>query len=158
MKTLFLGCALSLSALAGWGQAVPLSYSAVVEVPGASQSELFGRALKWLVGLPAVPSAQDAASGTILAQVSSPIKYSVLPLLLVRNVSLQVKDGRLRYELTGFALQGLDKTLDTPRGVGKLTPLEKWPDRSGKFTAEVNAQISGQLEALKAGLTTAANW
>ena len=154
MKTLLLGCALCLSVLAVRGQAAPLSYSAVVEVPGVSQSELFGRALKWLVALPAVPTAQDAASGTLLAQVSSPIKYSVLPMLLVRNVSLQAKDGRLKYEITGFALQGLDKTGDTPHGFGKLTPLEKWPDRNGKFTAEVNEQISRQITALTTALTT----
>ena len=157
MKTALLLCALCLS-FAAVGQTAPLSYSAVIEVPGVSQSELFGRALKWLVALPAAPTAQDAGSGTLLSQVASPIKYSVLPMLLLRNVSIQVKDGRLKYEMTGFGLQGLDKTLDTPRGFGKVTALEKWPDHNGKFTAAVKEQVTAQIASLNAALATAANW
>ena len=120
MKTFLLLCAVCLS-FAAAGQVAPLPmsetngrvvYSLLIEAPGASQADLYGKALRWLAALPQIgnqATVHDAASGTLAARVGvvfvAQAGAGSMPCTLWREVSIQVKEGRVRYEASDFTLQ-----------------------------------------------------
>jgi hypothetical protein len=141
-----------------------VAYTAVVQVPGATQSELYGRALKWLATLPAtpdVPRVTDASSGTLAARVGIPFVAQIsllkMPLTLWRQVSVQVKDGRIKYDISDFACQLYAPTPGQPsnptKAQLKLTPLEDYLNKSDWH----NYTKDGQPRALPAAFIKAAN-
>lgn len=110
MKTLFL---LILVARFATAQE-PLTFSQVVEVPDATQRDLFGKGKLWVADVfrnsKAVIDAEDEASGQLLAKPA--FRYSsTLPAfsgpstvggIVTYKLRLQVKDGKYRHELTDF--------------------------------------------------------
>ena len=194
MKIILLLCALSVS-FAAVGQTAPLPvpvaetggrvvYSLVIDSPGASQAALYGKALRWLAGLPQIgpPSlVQDAASGLVAGRVgaafTSRASMGTMPCTMWRQVSIQVKDGRAKYEARDFAVQYYvaSPAVLTPPAPGQVTlhPLEEYTDPTvGRYytkdgqprtwTASLlsaaGEQTAGQVAALRRALTTDANW
>lgn len=187
MKTLLVCCLLACGLRAA-GQALPydstrhlIVYSGIIAVPGASQAELYGRALKWLAKLPPLPTeptVRDAGSGTLAARVGVPFVVQVsalkMPFTLWREVSVEVKDGRVKYDLSDFAGQLFAPTpgqLSTPtKAQLRLHPLEEYLDKTkwenytsggqprvipAGFLAAADTQTRAQLAALRAALTVA---
>lgn len=160
-----------------------VTYAAVVQVPGATQSELYGRAAKWIATLPADPAEQrvmDASSGTLVAHVGIPFVVQVpmkLPVTLWRRVNVQVKDGRARYELSDFFCQLYAPTPGQPsnptKAQLKLTPIEEYLNKSDgrNYTKEgqprniprgfieaAREQSEAEIKALTSALQTKSDW
>jgi hypothetical protein len=191
MKKLLLA-ALLLSGLGAQAQTTALpfdstkgkvSYTAVVQVPGATQAELYGRAVKWMATLPSNPAEQrvmDAASGTLVAHVGIPFTIQVpmkLPVTLWRQVNVQVKDGRAKYDITDFACQLYAPTPGQPsnptKAQLKLTPIEEYLNKSDwhNYTKEgrprvipkgfieaAREQSEAEIKALTSALQTKSDW
>lgn len=125
MKTVLLLCALCLS-FAAVGQTAPLptlptdsathkiTYQGVVQVPGVSADELYSRAREWFAVTfnsgKAVLDMDDRVAGKLIGNGYSTYYQTTLFLAgeyqLWRSVKVYVKDGRYRYELTGFTVSG----------------------------------------------------
>lgn len=140
-----------------------ITYSAVVQVPGASQAELYGRALRWLAKQPVSPPDQrttDAASGTLAARVGVPFAVQIpmlkMPATVWREVVVQVKDGKAKYELSNFFCQPYAPTPGQPSSPTqaqlKLTPLESYLDKSDWH----NYTKDGQPRVITSGFIQAA--
>lgn len=171
MKTALLLCALCLSfAAAAQLAPLPLSetngrvvYSLVIEAPGASQADLYGRALRWMAALPQIgnqAAVHDAASGMLAARAGavfvSQAGAGTMPCTLWREVSVQVKDGRVKYEASDFAVQyyvASAAALSPPTAAQvRLHPMEEFTDRAaGRYYTK-----AGQPRPWTASLLSAA--
>ncbi|MDO7888167.1 DUF4468 domain-containing protein [Hymenobacter cheonanensis] len=155
-----------------------ITYSAVVQVPGASQAELYGRALRWLAKQPVSPPDQrtmDATSGTLAARVGLPFTARAvvgsMQCTLWRQVNITVKEGRAKYEFLDFEVQPYVASAAAPapptKAQLKLYPAEEYLDRSnglyydkkgqpkayaGSILDAVAGQAGGQAASLKAAL------
>ena len=162
-----------------------ITYSAVVQVPGASQAELYGRALRWLANVvPHVttdPAVKDPASGTLAARVGLPFTARAvvgsLQCTLWRQVSITVKEGRAKYEFSDFEVQpyvvsAADITPPTKAQL-KLYLGEEYLDRSnglyydkkgqpkayaGSILDAVAQQSANQAASLKAALAKSSDF
>jgi hypothetical protein len=162
-----------------------ITYSAVVQVPGASQAELYGRALRWLATVEArntnVPPITDATSGTLIATVGQPFTGRALvgsiQCTLWRVVSVRVKDGRFKYEAYNFEIQpyvASEAALTPPsKAQLKLTPAEEYLNHSNTlyYTKQgapkayaasildaIAQQSAAQAASLKAALTKSSDF
>ena len=194
MKTLFLGCALALAGAANAQVSAPISalppaqtggrvvYALVIESPGVSQADLYGKALRWLSAVPQigpVTLVHDAASGTLAGRVGAAVVsragLGALPCTLWRQISVEVKDGRTRYEARDFAVQyyvASPAAMSAPTAAQVLLhPLEEFTDpaasryyaRDGQpraWTASLlgaaDQQTSAQVADLRRALLTPA--
>jgi hypothetical protein len=139
-------------------------YSAIVTVPGATQAELFGRALVWLATQsinPNDPIVKDAASGIITAHVGIPFINGAgmarMPCTIWRQVNIQADEGRAKYELTGFQFQLYAPTPGRPvqpsKAQLKLVPFEEYLDKAdGRYYTK-----EGKPRAYTAGFLVAAS-
>jgi hypothetical protein len=139
-------------------------YSAIVTVPGATQAELFGRALVWLATQPINPNdpiVKDAASGIITARVGVPFingaGLTQMPCTIWRQVNIQTKEGQAKYELTGFQFQLYAPTPGRPvqpsKAQIKLVPFEEYLNKAdGRYYAK-----EGRPRAYTAGFLVAAS-
>jgi len=119
--------------LHGWVNPLPLDsatgkvmYRAVVQVPGASQAELFARAKKWLAAAPSttkLPLDTDNAAGRLVGKTGELVMQNFLganvQVPLWRTITIEVKPGRFRYQITDFAF-------DSGKGASAVTPLENY--------------------------------
>ncbi|MGI4735659.1 MAG: DUF4468 domain-containing protein [Janthinobacterium lividum] len=143
LLTLWLGAALGavpahaqlkLPKLHGWVNPLPLdsitqkvSYQAVVQVPGATQAALYARAKKWFATAPGatklVLDTDNAAAGKLSGKTSELVMQNFLganvQVPLWRTITVQVKPGRFRYQITDFAF-------DSSTGQGSVTPIENY--------------------------------
>ena len=118
----------------GWVNPLPMdsttgkvSFRAVVQVPGATQAELYARAKEWFATAPGavkpVLSQADAAAGTLTGKTSELVMQNMLganvQVPLWRTIIIQVKPGRFRYQVTDFAF-------DSGKGQGAVTPIENY--------------------------------
>lgn len=192
MKSLLLSCLLFSLFLKAHAQGViPIdsvkglvSYTAVVSAPGATQAQLYGRALVWLATLPINqndPAVKDANSGIIVAHVGVPFVNGTgmarMPCTLWHEVRIQVKDGRAKYDITNFQCQLYAPTPGQPsqptKAQLKLTPLEEYLNaadwhnytKDGKprmytagFLMTTNEQAAADAKALTAALQTKSDW
>ena len=125
---------LKLPRQSGWVSPLPqdsvtgkVSFRAVVQVPGATQAELYNRAREWFAAAPGpvkpLLSQADPATGTLTGKTSELVMQNLLganvQVPLWRTVIIQVKPGRFRYQLTDFAF-------DSGQGQGALTPIENY--------------------------------
>jgi hypothetical protein len=95
-----------------------ITYSAVVQEPGASQGELYARAKLWFAG--AFKSAKDVVQadekeagvvqGTGWQDVYIKVILSPTASKLWYTVKLAVKDGRYKYDISEFRLQEYSST------------------------------------------------
>ena len=189
MKNLLLAGLLAVGVTAPtWGQQLSLpldstthkiTYSAVVQVPGATQAQLYGRALKWLATVEAhttnAPPVTDAASGTLSATVGFPFTgravVGSIQATLWRQISVTVKDGKAKYEASDFEVQPYVATasaLSPPsKAQTKLTPAEEYLNRgnstyydkkgqpkayAGSILDAVSQQTAAQVASLKVAL------
>lgn len=124
---------LKLPKLHGWVNPLPLdsvtrkvSYQAVVQVPGASQATLYARAKKWFASSPGptkLTLETDDGSGKLTGKTSELVMQNFLganvQVPLWRTITVQVKPGRFRYQITDFAF-------DSGQGQGAVTPIENY--------------------------------
>ena len=171
MNKLLLLCLLAVAGQAA-AQAPPLHYSAVIDAPGASQADLYGRAVKWMAAAPVVDAApvRDAAAGLVAARLGSVFTAQSgaggMPCTLWRRVSVEVKEGRAKYELTDFQVQYYVATAaatEPPtRAQAALHPLEELTAKGGTWgrsmLAAAEEATAGQVAALKAALLTKSDW
>jgi hypothetical protein len=125
---------LKLPKLHGWVNPLPkdsitgkVSYQAVVQVPGATQATLFARAKKWFDTAPGptklILETNDPAAGKLSGKTSELVMQNFLganvQVPLWRTITVQVKPGRFRYQITDFAL-------DNSKGLTPVTPIENY--------------------------------
>ncbi len=125
---------LKLPKLHGWVNPLPMdsttgkvSFRAVVQVPGATQAQLYTRAKEWFATAPGpvkpTLSQADPATGTLSGKASELVMQNLLganvQVPLWRTVTIQVKPGRFRYIITDFAF-------DSGQGQGAATPIENY--------------------------------
>lgn len=125
---------LKLPKLHGWVNPLPLdsstqkvSYQAVVQVPGATQAALYARAKKWFATAPGptkiVLDTDDVAGGKLSGKTSELVMQNFLganvQVPLWRTITIQVKPGRFRYQITDFAF-------DASKGQSSVTPIENY--------------------------------
>jgi len=104
-----------------------VSYQGVVQVPGATQAALYARAKKWFETAPGPTKptiqADDPATGKITGKTSELVMQNFLganvQVPLWRTITIQVKPGRFRYQITDFAF-------DSGKGLAPVTPLENY--------------------------------
>ncbi|KUG09031.1 DUF4468 domain-containing protein [Solirubrum puertoriconensis] len=93
-----------------------ITYTSVVEVPGASRDELFTRASQWVStaykSSVSAPQTIDKEGGKIIIQGFTPAKLKALGINstagnVTHTLSLYVKDGRYKYEFTNFYHEGI---------------------------------------------------
>ncbi|RZK23683.1 MAG: DUF4468 domain-containing protein [Hymenobacter sp.] len=125
---------LKLPKLHGWVNPLPhdsitgkVSYQAVVQVPGATQATLYARAKKWFATAPGPTKltieTDDPATGKLSGKTSELVMQNFLganvQVPLWRTITVQVKPGRFRYQITDFAF-------DSGKGQGSVTPIENY--------------------------------
>lgn len=118
----------------GWTNPLPMdsatgkvSYKAVVQAPGVSQAELYARAKKWFADAPSATKlpllTADATGGKLVGKTSELMMQNVLganvQVPMWRTITIQVKPGRFRYQITDFAF-------DSGVGQAAVTPLENY--------------------------------
>jgi hypothetical protein len=104
-----------------------VSYQGVVQVPGATQAALYARAKKWMETAPGPTPLtienQDATAGKITGKTSELVMQNLfganVQVPLWRTITIQVKPGRFRYQITDFAF-------DSGKGLAPVTPLENY--------------------------------
>jgi len=104
-----------------------VSYQGVVQVPGATQAALYARAKKWMEAAPGptplTVENQDATAGKITGKTSELVMQNLfganVQVPLWRTITIQVKPGRFRYQITDFAF-------DSGKGLAPVTPLENY--------------------------------
>jgi hypothetical protein len=125
---------LKLPKLHGWVNPLPIdsstqkvSYRAVVQVPGATQAVLYARAKKWFATAPGptkiVLDTDDPVTGKLSGKTSELVMQNFLganvQVPLWRTITVQVKPGRFRYQITNFSL-------DNGKGLTPVTPIENY--------------------------------
>lgn len=104
-----------------------VSYQGVVQVPGATQAVLYARAKKWFETAPGpvkpTIETNDQAAGKLIGKSSELVMQNFLganvQVPLWRKITIQVKPGRFRYQITDFAF-------DSGKGQGAVTPIENY--------------------------------
>lgn len=125
MKPFLLGCALLLATSTAYAQKAPkakandtqpalptdpethlVDYSGVVEVPGATQDQLYTRAFDWIAKTHAATAStalQDKDKGRITVQGTTHPHYRGNEFGSVTHTfSIYVKDGKYKYDFTNF--------------------------------------------------------
>jgi hypothetical protein len=125
---------LKLPKLHGWVNPLPIdsstqkvSYRAVVQVPGTTQAVLYARAKKWFATAPGptkiVLDTDDPVAGKLSGKTSELVMQNFLganvQVPLWRTITVQVKPGRFRYQITSFSL-------DNGKGLTPVTPIENY--------------------------------
>ena len=140
-------------------------YSDVVQVPGASQTELYARAKLWFADTFAsakdVVQVADKEAGVIQGTAFQPITFEVLGYhsleRLWYTVKIVLKDGRYKYDLTEFRVQEYPTQYLV---VGDPIPAEGYIDLNQKKEAARSLARSARRElalaitALTSSLTT----
>jgi hypothetical protein len=106
-----------------------ITYEGVVQVPGATQLELYSRALNWFNTYfgPEVARLEvaDISGGRLAANGYAPFDYipfgKVMTWAMWRTIKIEVKEGRYRYTITNFRLGG---ALLTPHAVD--SSVDEW--------------------------------
>ncbi|MEJ7664036.1 MAG: DUF4468 domain-containing protein [Hymenobacter sp.] len=104
-----------------------VSYRAVVQAPGLSEAELYKRAKQWFAEAPSTTKTplltDDAAAGRLVGQTGELVRQNVfganVQIPLWRTITIEVKPGRFRYQITDFAF-------DSGKGLGAVTPIENY--------------------------------
>lgn len=159
MKAIFTALFLTLGATA-YAQAPSASYSAlpkdsashkvvytaVVQAPGASATELYGRAAEWLARQPGVDlngAAADPASGRQLVHIKikqPPLSFTDTHANLYEfALAIYTKEGRYMYRIDDFTYQNINPTLLTADATNRVA-LENYA--STKENKRVNATLA----------------
>jgi hypothetical protein len=84
-----------------------VDYTGVVDVPGVTQAQLYSRAYEWIAkyynSAQAVIQMQDKESGKLIAQGRTKAYFKGHEAgSITHTLSIYVKDGRYKYDITGF--------------------------------------------------------
>ena len=162
MKTVLLLCALFVS-FAAVGQTAPLptdsvtqkiTYQGVVQVPGASQLELYSRAREWFAATfgssKVVLEMDDRESGKLIGRAYAQFEFSggfgpTLPWAMWRTIKVEMKEGRYRYTITNFML---GNSITSPDVSPPTKSIETWfagfensRKPLGKMSAKMQASV-----------------
>jgi hypothetical protein len=85
-----------------------VAYTGVLEVPGATQAQLYDRAYEWVVknygSAQSVIQMQDKAAGKIIVKGRTPAYFKGHEFgWITHTLSFYVKDGKYKYDITDFA-------------------------------------------------------
>lgn len=136
-----------------------LTLTEVVEVPGATQAQLYSRAYEWVAkaynSANAVVQMHDKESGKIIGKgVTRVLTRGGTELGYVRHtLSIYVKDGKYKYELTG-----LEHVSSTPGGhsggpLEQDKPLDIW--LSASQWTRIKRETTGQIRVVARNLRRA---
>ena len=118
----------------GWVNPLPVdsatgkvSYRAVVQAPGVPEAELYKRAKEWFAEAPSTTKTplltDDPAAGRLVGQTGELVRQNFfganVQVPLWRTITIEVKPGRFRYQITDFAF-------DSGKGRGAVTPIENY--------------------------------
>jgi hypothetical protein len=165
-KALFL--CLTLLPLISWAQDIfqgiprdsvsgKIVYEGVVQVPGASKQELYMRAQEWAVktfrSAKDVLQVQDASGGRLIAKACYEKPYYILASRFVNyfwhTVKVDVKDGRYRYEITDFYIEGTSKMLGTPKEMEAQIPVSSKSVGSGVKSGNPKGNYKQHIDGVK---------
>lgn len=128
-----------------------LVYTSVVSVPGVTQAVLYQRARTWFAQNfePSVVTLDDQHTGTLIGRYHSVYtKHFILsryPIDVWRTLTVSVRDGRYRYELTNFTARNIAQSsayyrVDVPAVYQEVGP----------YVSQVAAQeLASLLEAMQ---------
>ena len=161
---LFAGLALAVASpaaaqMAAWVNPLPvdstthlITYTGVVQVPGATQAELYSRAREWFAttfgSSKAVLEMDNAAAGKLIGHAYAPFEMAfglghTAQYAMWRQLKIEVKDGRYRYTLSDFEQGG---PVETPNA--NRQPLETW---LGRFKGTEKGVSGKMLHSVVAG-------
>jgi hypothetical protein len=167
MKKLLLALALlgaSPVAAQTWHNPLPMdstthrvTYTGVVQVPGATKAELYSRAREWFAdnfnSSKAVLEMDDREAGKLIGNATAEFDFAgsigkPLPTAMWRKIKVELKDGKYRYTVTDFAFGG---------GVtqGDSNPVERWFKPSG-FTFNKDGTPKKMVASVVSGVETTA--
>ena len=164
LKPLLL-CALLACGLQAAAQVSPLpvdsithkvTYQGVVQVPGASQAELYSRAREWFAttfgSAKAVLEMDDREAGKLIGNANG-IYYQRfmrkdVETTLWRTINVQVKEGRFRYQITNFAT-GIGVSQDKAYPV-ELGFIPASYDKSGNLKPYMASMYDGVRKSAEA--------
>ena len=140
-----------------------ITFSAVVPVPGATQAQLYARAVAWATNEASTAgpdfSINDLAQGTVLLRgavrsyaLSSPVNSRVLYAL-----TIYVKPERYKYVLTNLRHEGVAEGTTTGETQGPLEQKEVRGFAKGfwrKYKQDIGALIQESLAQLQTAMTT----
>lgn len=109
----------------------------VVTVDGASADELFSRASAWIATVYTsandVIQLSDKPAGRLIAKGNLENSYMGYPAWVEHTLTIEVKDGRFRYVLTGFVFGNghwsIDLEDDKKLAIGFKKPLARFRDQ-----------------------------
>jgi Domain of unknown function (DUF4468) with TBP-like fold len=141
-----------------------ITYSSVVQMPGATQAELYARAKLWFVQ--AFSSAKDViqadekeagiVQGTGWREISMKAGKGTVPLKLWYTVRVSVKEGRYKYEISGFQTQFFAASYnlhpDKSQAESTIWNEKATPEAREQYAEKVSTAGSSVTVALKAGM------
>ncbi|MBH8567888.1 DUF4468 domain-containing protein [Microvirga sp. STS02] len=137
-----------------------VTYEGVVEVPGATQNQLYDRALEWMAktyqSANDVVQIKDKEQGKLLAKGGILFFSHGTPMgFVVHTQTIYVKDGRYKYLMTGFKHQNILTNGPVARdgSMGALeqsTPPEGFRDKLWfEMLAGTNAKVKAMIADLE---------
>ena len=181
MRSFVLALVVLLTSLSGWASE-PLSFTAVVQVEGVSQAELFVRAQAWFATTfkcgKCVMQTADKEAGQVIGRGA--YEYASATFLSSKAISgwvtytvkVFVKDGRYKYEITDFMHEGSPTASQygsyPPFSFGLVTTDENYPDIKyctkgicgknwEKLKKDSEAQAKSLIESLAKAMATPAS-
>ena len=150
-----------------------ISYSGVVKVEGVSKDDLYTRSREWFArtfkSAKAVIQMDDKAAGKIIgkgyAEGSYVVLISAMKFDMWYTVSITVKDGRYRYELSDFTFQDRQTQYMTNPQVedaDKIATDATYKNKKGEYKSPWKGQLAsmdkfatGLVEDLKKAMAGA---
>ena len=140
-----------------------VNYSEVVQVDSISKDELYIRAKRWFVNTYKsanhVIQLDDKESGDIMGKGFFKTSWQVTfyafsDIEVHHTVSIQVKEGRYRYEIASFRIQ-YDVAASQYASSHRVdSPIETWNQSRKDNSKKVFTKIQAQMEALVASIKT----
>lgn len=136
-----------------------IAFTEVVEVPGATQQQLYSRAYEWVVkaynSANNVVQMQDKESGKIIIKGLTRVSANGYPAGTVSHtLSIYLKDGRYKYVLTDFSHEAPISSANKMLSVGPLEQPEAALFAMGsgkKYWQEIKKEVGNDARSLVAG-------
>ncbi|GAA4354074.1 hypothetical protein GCM10023185_15380 [Hymenobacter saemangeumensis] len=130
-----------------------VTYEGIIEVPGATQDQLYDRALDWMAktyqSANDVVQIKDKEQGKLLAKGGILLFNNSTPAgFVVHTQTIYVKPGRYKYIMTGFKHQNIVLSGTTPRDAS-MGPLEQMAPPSGFSRKAWYGMLSSTNEKVK---------
>jgi hypothetical protein len=127
-------------------------YQEVITVEGVGAAELYSRARAWLAtayrSAKDVIQLDDAAAGRLIARGNFGVTYYMSDAWVRHTLTIEVKDGRFRYNLTDFVF-------DNGHWSASLEEEKKFTGQKKKLFTQVIAQAGSTIADLKGAMSKA---